>query len=118
MVDSAGTAGYHVGELADSRMRDTAQCRGIELLSRSRKLTRRDLDEFDLVIAMDRQNLSDIQSLHESPQATVRMLSDFLDDAWDDEVPDPYYGGQAGFETVLDMLQAACPGILDELRRG
>ena len=115
LVDSAGTMGYHTGARADSRMRDHASRRGYELLSRARQLTRQDLFEFDLVIAMDRSNHDDIQLLDDSPTATIRLMSDFLDDQWPIDVPDPYYGGASGFEQVLDMIEAACPKILEFL---
>lgn len=115
LVDSAGTAGYHIGELADARMREASSRRGIDLLSRSRKLTPADLELFDLIVAMDRENLADINLLGDQSKGSTKMLSDYLDDQWPDEVPDPYYGGADGFETVLDMLEAACPRILDEL---
>jgi len=113
-IDSAGTIGYHEGNSADERMMKHAAKRGYDLLSRSRKIVSEDLDRFELVIARDRQNLADILSIDDST-TNVRMLSDFLDDSWPDDVPDPYYGGSAGFETVLDMIEAACPNILDEL---
>ena len=113
-VDSAGTIGYHEGNPADRRMRDHASRRGYDLTSRSRKIIEDDLNRFDLVIAMDRQNLSDIMEI--DPSATnVKLMSDFLDDDWPVDVPDPYYGGADGFETVLDMIEAACPSILDAI---
>ena len=114
-VDSAGTVGFNVGKLADSRMRAAAQRRGVELQSQARKLVPADLESFDWVIAMDRENFADILRLGESPRASVKLLSDFLGDEWPVDVPDPYYGGEAGFETVLDMLEVACPVILEEL---
>lgn len=111
-VDSAGTIGYHTGHAADQRMQAAARRRGIELQSRSRKITYSDLENFDLVIAMDRDNFRDIQLVHASPTAEVKLLSEFLDDSWPQDVPDPYYGGDEGFEYVLDMIEAACPTIL------
>lgn len=114
-IDSAGTSGYHIGELADPRMRRAAKERGIELTSRSRMISPRDLSEFDLIVVMDRGNYREVLSLWEGPNAKVRMLSDFLEDHWPREVPDPYYGGDAGFAEVLDMLAAACPPLLDAL---
>ena len=114
-VDSAGTIGYHSGNPADSRMRKAASQRGYQLESISREVSKADLDSFDLVIAMDRDNLADLNALHGSPNADVRLLSDFLDDSWPVDVPDPYYGGAQGFEEVLDMIEAACPEILREL---
>ena len=115
-VDSAGTMGYHTGHPADQRMQDAAQRRGYSLLSKARRIQTDDLETFDLVIAMDRENLSDIQSLHPQPLAELRLLSDFLDDSWPTDVPDPYYGGAEGFEYVLDMIETACPAILEHLR--
>lgn len=117
MVDSAGTAGYHVGERADHRMREHASRRGYDLQSRARQLTRTDLEQFDLVIAMDEENRRDINRLHPHPIATVKMLSDFLEGDWPVDVPDPYYGGEQGFEEVLDMIEAACPKIIEFLSR-
>ena len=116
VVDSAGTAGYHDGKRADARMIAAAKNRGIDLTSISRKLLPTDLDQFDLVIAMDRENLADIQRLSSDQTATIKLLSEYLGDDWPSDVPDPYYGGGDGFEYVLDMLAAACPAILDELR--
>lgn len=115
VIDSAGTAGYHVGAEADSRMREHAAKRGFGLTSRARKFTRDDLSEFDLVIPMDQENLRDILSLVDDPsshRAEIKLLSDFLEGDWPTDVPDPYYGGAAGFEYVLDMIEAACPAII------
>ena len=114
-IDSAGTIGYHTGHGADDRMHAAAKKRGYDLTSRSRKITPRDLQSFDLVIAMDRENFQDIQRVHDAPAATIKLLSDWLGDEWPSDVPDPYYGGAEGFEYVLDMIEAACPLILDDL---
>lgn len=115
-VESAGTIGYHEGKPADSRMKAHAARRGYDLTSHSRKITPEDFQRFDLIIAMDQQNHADIMAIDPSADH-VRMLSDFLDDEWPRDVPDPYYGGSAGFETVLDMIEAACPRILEEISR-
>ena len=96
-------------------MRKTAAARGYDLQSRSRKITAADLENFDLVIAMDRENFSDIQRVHPSPDSSVMLLSDFLDDQWPTDVPDPYYGGDEGFEYVVDMIEAAMPGLYQHL---
>ncbi len=117
-VDSAGTIGYHAGHPADQRMQAAAEKRGFELRSRSRKIVERDLQKFDLVIAMDRENLSDILTIDPQPTASVKLLSSYLGEDWPSDVPDPYYGGEEGFEYVLDMIQAACPHILEELVPG
>ncbi len=119
LVDSAGTIGYHSGSPADRRMREAAKKRGLDLTSRARQVTHSDLDEFDWVIAMDRQNLSDLQSVHSKPSSQVRLLSSFFESSadWPADVPDPYYGGDEGFEYVLDMLQSGCPKLLAEILR-
>lgn len=114
-VDSAGTSGYHINELPDKRMRTAAAARGIELDSRSRMVTEHDLIDFDLIIAMDRANYRELMKLGPGAAKKVRMLSDYLDENWPREVPDPYFGGDEGFEQVLDMLEAACPLLLAEL---
>ncbi|MEZ6133612.1 MAG: low molecular weight protein-tyrosine-phosphatase [Pirellulaceae bacterium] len=114
-VDSAGTSGYHINQGADRRMRTAAAARGYDLTSRSRMVTARDLSEFDMVIAMDRDNFRELHALCDGPNERIHLLSDYLDESWPREVPDPYYGGDAGFEQVLDMLEAACPRLLDEL---
>lgn len=115
LIDSAGTIGFHTGKPADPRMQTAAQRRGFDLTSRSRKIIYKDLETFSLIIAMDRENLADIQAMHPEPASSIRLLSSFLDDSWPQDVPDPYYGGEAGFEYVLDMIEAAAPAIVDEL---
>lgn len=122
-IDSAGTIGHHTGHPADARMQEAARRRGYSLDSRARQVTPKDLQRFDLVIAMDRANYDDLLPLaaDEAQQKRVRLLGEFLpgnasvsrDEVPD--VPDPYYGGAAGFERVLDMIESACPAILDTL---
>jgi len=117
-IDSAGTEGYHVGERSDARMRRAAGERGVELTTLARQVVAADLapGAFDLVIAMDQANLRRLTAIAGGPRGDhVRLFSDFLDDTWPAEVPDPYYGGDEGFEQVLDMLEAGCPRILDAL---
>ncbi len=114
-IDSAGTHDYHIGELPDPRMRQAGQRRGYSFVTRARQVTREDLNHFDLILAMDHANLSRIQCLGTGGTAEVRLLSHFLDENWEKEVPDPYYGGPQGFEHVLDMLEAACPAIIAHL---
>lgn len=118
LIDSAGTAGYHIGKRADPRMRAAAARRGIELTSEARLLSSRDLSQFDLIVVMDRDNYRNTLALaHGASTQHVRMLSEFLDasEGWPQEVPDPYYGGEEGFEFVLNMLQAAMPRLTGEL---
>ncbi|QEG41651.1 low molecular weight protein-tyrosine-phosphatase [Roseimaritima ulvae] len=118
-IDSAGTIGAHAGEPADARMRQAASRRGYQLDSLARQVTRQDLRDHDLVIAMDRQNYNDLLNLAGGAGDRICMLSDFLDDLqdWPQDVPDPYYGGSDGFEYVLDMIEAACPQIINRLSR-
>ena len=117
-VDSAGTHGYHVGDRADPRMIAAAKARGYDVTSRARKVTADDLDgRFDLVLAADRDNLAILRRSAPGDTDHIRLVGDFLpaDTPHPDEVPDPYYGGDEGFETVLDMLEAACPRIFGRL---
>ncbi len=115
-IQSAGTIGYHIGKSPDQRMCTAASKRGYNLCSKAQQVTARDLDDFDLVIAMDRDNFRDLHRLSHQYRAEIKMLSDFLDESWPRDVPDPYYGGADGFETVLNMLEAAGPRIIDYLR--
>ena len=118
-VDSAGTHAYGVGEPADRRSRETARARGIELESRGRQFEFADLDGFDYVIAMDRQNLSALQRLTRDPVRLrkIHLLRDFdADSRPGSDVPDPYSGGPEGFDRVFDQIEAACRGLLEALR--
>jgi len=115
-IDSAGTGAWHVGELPDERACAAAARRGIALEHRARQFTRADLASFDLVLAMDNDNLRHLRKLAGGGggQATpeIRLLRDFDPDAPPGaEVPDPYYG-DAGFEHVLDLCERACAGLL------
>ena len=116
-VDSAGTHDFHVGERADARMRAAAEARGYELSSRARQVTKEDLDDgvFDLVLAMDNANYKTLIALADRPTTHIRIFSDYLDDNWPNDVPDPYYGDEDGFDEVLDMLEEGCPIILQTL---
>ena len=117
-VESAGTEGYHVGDRPDPRMREASQARGFPMVSRARQVNREDLEvgNFDLVVAMDHNNLDRLRTIASEALADhVKLFSDFLDDSWPAEVPDPYYGGNDGFELVLNMLEAGCPAILEEI---
>lgn len=113
-VDSAGILNYHQGELPDTRMRMHAARRNYQLTHRSRPITTDDFYDFDLIIAMDEQNVDDLRhrapSL-ESEKKIVRM-TDYCQKKIVDHVPDPYYGGASGFENVLDILEDACEGLL------
>ncbi|MEA5533549.1 low molecular weight protein-tyrosine-phosphatase [Crocosphaera sp. XPORK-15E] len=117
VCDSAGTSSYHVGASPDRRMRATAARRGIELLGSARQLDVSDFEKFDLILAMDRQNYQDILALdgQNRYRDKVRLICDFATQSPEKEVPDPYYGGQEGFERVIDLLLDACAGLLEEI---
>ncbi|MBE9138090.1 low molecular weight phosphotyrosine protein phosphatase [Nodosilinea sp. LEGE 07088] len=117
VCDSAGTASYHVGSAPDRRMAQAARAQGIELVGRARQFEAIDLDRFDYVLAMDRQNYRDILALDSRGQHRdkVRLMCDFCRRHPDQEVPDPYYGGPEGFAYVIDLLQDACEGLIDHV---
>lgn len=118
--DSAGTAAYHEGERADYRMRQFAQKRGYNLTSISRPVNPElDFDRFDYLVGMDRQNVHDLKSMarNESDRKKIFLMTDFCLDGQYDSVPDPYYGGAAGFELVLDILEDACAGLIQYIKR-
>lgn len=116
LVDSAGTAGYHIGKHPDRRMIAAAAGRGYDLQSHAKQFERSFLRDRNLIIAMDRDNFREIQRLQSGVAPNVKLFSEFLGESWPSDVPDPYYGGDDGFEYVLDMLEAGCPRILDQIR--
>ena len=117
-IDSAGIGDWHAGELADSRTRAVAQRRGLELTSRARQVVVKDLDRFDLIVAMDEDNLRGLTRLraHAPSRTEVRRLLEFDPEAGVLDVPDPYYGGDDGFERVHDMVERACAALLKHIR--
>ena len=143
-IDSAGTGGWHVGDPPDRRAVKAARARGIALEGAAREVRREDFEDFDLLIAMDRSNLRALRQLapSEEARAKVRLLREFdpastrrarpagansadsgrraARDAsvGDLDVPDPYYGAAGGFEEVLDLVQAACRGLLEHIGAG
>jgi len=119
VVDSAGTAAYHVGERADRRSRQAAKTRGVALESRARRFVDDDFEAFDFVLAMDAENLANLRALPGAADfaGQLSLLRDFDSAAPSgSDVPDPYYGGDAGFEHVLDLCEAACRGLIEHLR--
>jgi protein-tyrosine phosphatase len=124
-LDSAGTGGWHVGEAPDRRATSAASARGVTLSGAARQVLPEDFERFDLILAMDRSNLGDLRALarDEQQRERVRLLREFDPAARegggrDLDVPDPYYGAAGGFEEVLDLVQAACEGLLAQLRAG
>lgn len=116
-LDSAGISGYHQGELPDSRMRTHAIRRGYELTSRSRQVTVEDFYTFDYIIGMDDSNIDALKALAPSPQEQTKIcrMTDFCLNIPADHVPDPYYGGATGFESVIDIIEDACQGLFSHL---
>jgi protein-tyrosine phosphatase len=116
-LDSAGTIGHHAGETADSRMREHALKRGYDLKSISRKIIPSDFEKFDLILAMDDRNFADLTDMDNDGQYAhkIQKITDFCRHFKAENVPDPYYGGNEGFETVLDILEDACQGLLEDL---
>jgi protein-tyrosine phosphatase len=115
-IDSAGTHAYHVGEPPDRRARAAAERRGMSLDNiYARRVSTEDFERFDYIIAMDEDNLARLHD--QSPEEHRSKLRLFLEfsDGDEREVPDPYYGGAAGFERVLDLVEAASRGLLETL---
>jgi protein-tyrosine phosphatase len=120
-VDSAGIGSWHAGDPPDARATAAALARDIELDGAAREVTSGDFERFDLLLAMDRDNERELRARapDDAARAKVRLLREFdpaAVAAGDLEVPDPYYGGPHGFERVLDLVTAACRGLLDEVR--
>jgi protein-tyrosine phosphatase len=122
-MDSAGTGAWHVGSGPDARASAAAGGRGVVLEGQARQVRREDFEEFDLILAMDDSNLRDLRALapSEEGRAKVRLLREFdpaAAAAGDLDVPDPYYGAEDGFGEVFDLVQAACRGLLEQIRAG
>ena len=127
-LDSAGTGAWHVGSPPDERATAAAAARGIAMRGAARQVVAEDFERFDLLLAMDADNHRNLRDIapHAKAAAKVRMLREFdptdaasaRATAVDLDVPDPYYGGEDGFDHVLDLVEAACAGLLAELRAG
>lgn len=117
-VDSAGTGGYHIGDLPDNRMRIHARYRGYDLTHRARKFRTTDFDDFDLIVVMDNANLRDVSRLARTldDEAKIVCMGSFVDLATSyDYIPDPYYEGSDGFELVLDLLENGTRNLYNQL---
>jgi protein-tyrosine phosphatase len=119
-IDSAGTAGYHEGAPPDARAAAAASARGIDLGGlRARRVVPQDFEEFDLILAMDEENILDLRQVApDSTRARIMLLLDYAPGGPGRAVPDPYYGGRNGFEQVLDLVTEGCSGLLEDVRRG
>jgi len=118
-IDSAGTSAYHEGEKADSRMRSHARRRDIELTSISRQFETKDFDRFDYIVAMDKDNLRDLENRTRNKKdlEKIYLMTDFSKNYSYSQVPDPYFGGPEGFELVLDLLEDASEGFYEYLNK-
>ncbi|MDQ7075240.1 MAG: low molecular weight protein-tyrosine-phosphatase [Gammaproteobacteria bacterium] len=119
-IDSAGTHSYHIGKKPDKRAQEAALQRGLDLSGlRGREVYKEDFAYFDYILAMDKDNLRDLKLI--SPKAEfegkIHLFLDFSEQASESEVPDPYYGGDQGFEHVLDLVQQASVGLLAQIRQ-
>lgn len=119
-VDSAGTGNWHAGRPPDTRARVAAAARGVMIEDlRARQVTADDLQRFDYVIAMDAENLQELKRMEHAsrqPRAEVRLFGDYSVDHPGQSIPDPYYGGDDGFERVLDRIENASDGLIAEIR--
>jgi protein-tyrosine phosphatase len=116
-IESAGTIGFHVGSPPDPRMQQVMRARGIPVIGHSRQLLAADLEHYDLILAMDQDNLAGARSL--DPQGKyhdkIQLFCDYCTEHDETEVPDPYYGGDRGFDHVLDLIEDGCQNLLKQL---
>lgn len=103
-LDSCGTGGWHQGEMADKRMRQTAEANGLKITHRARQIVLDDFIEYDFILAMDDQNMKDLLSMNQQMAHKVFLLSDLSEDYLSQNIPDPYFGDMKGFENVFNLL--------------
>ena len=119
IVDSAGTGSWHIGKKADLRMRIAAEGRNINILSRARQITSKDFKEFNYILAMDNSNFRNVQDLKNKTSsndfALIQKIQNFSSIFNEQEVPDPYFGGDEGFDHVLDILEDSVSGFLESI---
>lgn len=115
--DSAGTIDAHAGKAPDTRMRQTLEQRGIKVQGTARQIRGKDFDTFDLILTMDDFNRQEVLAMTRSAQdrAKVRPFTEFCQEHEESEVPDPYYGGDSGFEFVADLIEDGCSGLLEHI---
>lgn len=117
LIDSAGIGAWHEGQLPDRRMRSHGADRGYDISSRARQVKAADFDRFDLIIGMDHENVADLRRLAATREhaGKIMCMADFFSkETGYDTVPDPYYGGDKGFELVLDLLEDVCESIVSK----
>lgn len=118
-IESCGLGDWHEGSLPDERMRETSQKRGILLTSRAQKIQPEFFDRFDFLFVADQKIMNELYKLASKPEHKAKMhyITHFSTAFKDQEVPDPYYEGEAGFEHVMDMLEDSCKGILESIKK-
>lgn len=118
-IESAGTIGFHAGAAPDRRMQQVMRARGIPVIGRSQQLRPKDLEYYDLILVMDRDNLRDAQSLDPTGElhSKIELFCNYCRDHSETEVPDPYYGGDQGFEHVMNLVEDGCRNLLEQSKR-
>jgi low molecular weight protein-tyrosine phosphatase len=118
-IESCGLGDWHSGHLPDERMRDAIKKRGITLLSRAQKIQPEFFDRFDMIFVADNKVMNELykHALLPDHKNKLHLMTHFSASYRNQEVPDPYYGGEAGFEQVLDMLEDSCAGIIDHIKK-
>ena len=113
IADSCGTAAYHIGEQPDSRSRANAQENGLNYAHQARQISVEDFNEFDLIIPMDASNMSNLEKVNQGGRATVQLMRDYDAGFEGTDVPDPYFGGDRGFQNVFNILDRSTKALLD-----
>ena len=118
-VDSAGTSNWNEGKTPDERMRAHGSQRGYDFCSTARTFKSSDFNSFDYILVMDNNNYMNVKKLAKSDEdiSKIHMMTDFSNNFSNDHVPDPYYGGDDGFELVMDLLEDACKGLLEDVKK-
>ena len=117
-IESCGLGDWHVGQMPDDRIREAAKTRGIILTSRAQRFAPAFFTSFDYILVADHEVLNDLRRMAKTPEhkAKIQLMTSFSSTYRDEEIPDPYYGGEAGFELVLDMLEDCCEGFLEHIK--
>jgi len=118
-IESAGTIGFHAGAPPDRRMQQVMHARGIPIIGKSKQLDRFDMEHYDLILAMDKDNKAGALLLarSEAQRTKVKLFCEYCTEHSEEEVPDPYYGGEQGFEHVMDLIEDGCRGLLKDLSK-
>jgi len=118
-IDSAGTSDFHIGELPDERTIKCADKHQLPINHRGRQVNRTDLRDFDYIIAMDDSNLRNLNNLkvrHGFPEKEIYLMRNFVSETMGQSVPDPYYGGEEGFEEIYQILEKSLESFLDQMK--